>query len=77
MLWVILTSAPLVFERRNSRQLKWFFLLPKAANAWKRANEQTDPRRVKSPVLYFTAVLPFRRVTTPALPVFSTVVPKH
>jgi len=43
LLRVILTSAPLVFERRKSRQLKWFFLLPKAANAWKRANEQTDP----------------------------------
>jgi hypothetical protein len=56
-----------VCERRNSRQLKWFFLLPKAANAWKRANEQTDPRRLKSPVLYFTAVVqPVRRVETPA-----------
>ena len=77
MLWVILTSATLVSERRNSSQLKLVFLLCKAANTWKRSNEETDPRRVKSPVLHFTAVLPVRLVATPALPAPSTVVPKH
>jgi hypothetical protein len=50
-------SAALILDRRNSRQLKWTFLLPKAGDAWKRVIEQREPRRVISPVLYFTAVL--------------------
>jgi hypothetical protein len=53
----LVASAALIFDRRNSRQLKRPFLLPKAADAWRSVIEQTEPRRLKSPVLYFTAVL--------------------
>jgi hypothetical protein len=51
------------------------FLIAQGSKRVEEGNEQTDPRRVKSPVLYFTAVLAVRRVATPALPAFPTVVP--